>query len=451
MKITALFNDKKFYTVLFAIAIPIMLQNLVNSFVNMVDTVMIGQLGTVEIAGVGLANNFFFLLHMILFGAASGAGVFTAQFWGKKDIAGIRKNTGLCILIVIIISSFFTLVSLFAPEQVLGLYSKDPAVIKTGATYLKAVAPCFIPFSISFVFILVMRTIEKVKLAMVVTFISLSINVLFNWLLIFGIGPFPALGVKGAALATVLARFIEVILLVSISYTKKYALAGTLKELFGFDIVFVKRYFVIAFPVIINELLWALGVAMQNIIFARTHTDAIAAFNIVNTLSQLTWVVFIGLGNGGAVLIGKKIGEGHEKIAREYASRLTLFAPLLAVGVALFIIPISWILPFVFNVSDNVFTIIGGMIIIMACSYPFRAFNMSMIIGVCRAGGDTIYTVFYDIVFTWTVTLPLAATAAFVFGLPAWIIYLCVTLDDPLKMIFGLVRLRSGKWLHNVT
>lgn len=451
MKITKLFNDKIFYKSLFTIAIPIMLQNLVNSFVNMVDTVMIGQLGTVEIAGVGLANNFFFLLNMLLFGAASGAGVFTAQFWGKKDIAGIRKNTGLCIIIVVLIASFFTLVSLFAPEQVLRLYTKDPAVIKTGAEYLKTVAPCFIPFAISFVFTLVMRTIEKVKLAMVVTVVSLSANMLLNWVLIFGIGPFPALGVKGAALATVSARLIEVILLVSISYSKKYALAGTLKELFGFDLLFVKRYFIIALPVIINELLWSVGVALQSVIFARTHTDAIAAFNIVNTLSQLTWVVFIGLGNGGSVLIGKKIGEGQEQTARDYASRLTLFAPLLAIGVALFIIPISWTLPLFFNVSENVFVIISGMIIILACSYPFRAFNMSMIIGVCRAGGDTVYSVFYDIIFTWLVTLPLAAAASFIFGLPAWVVYLCVASEDPLKMIFGIARLRSGKWLHNVT
>lgn len=221
MKISELFKDRSFFKGLFIIAIPIMLQNLVNSFVNMVDTVMIGQLGTAEIAGVGLANNFFFLLNMLLFGAASGAGVFTAQFWGKKDIAGIRKNTGLCIVIVILISSFFTIVSLFAPEKVLRLYTTDQDVIKIGAEYLRTVAPCFIPFAISFVFTLVMRTIEKVKLAMVVTIISLSVNVLFNWLLIFGIGPFPTLGVKGAAIATVLARTIEVILLVSISYSKK--------------------------------------------------------------------------------------------------------------------------------------------------------------------------------------------------------------------------------------
>ena len=164
-----------------------------------------------EIAGVGLANNFFFLLSMLMFGAASGAGVFTAQFWGKKDIPGIRKNTGLCIIIVILISGVFTLFALFAPERVLRFYTTDPDVIKVGAEYLKTLAPCFIPFAISFVFTLVMRTIEKVKLAMVVTIISLSVNVLFNWLLIFGIGPFPALGVKGAAIATVLARFIEVI------------------------------------------------------------------------------------------------------------------------------------------------------------------------------------------------------------------------------------------------
>lgn len=446
----SLFNDKVFFTSLLTIAFPIMIQSFISSAVNMVDTVMIGQLGTAEIAGVGLANNFFFFLNMLFFGAASGASVFTAQYWGKKDIQGIKKTTGLCIITVTSIALLFTLASIFFPEVILALYSKDPEVIKIGALYLKTVAPCFIPFGISFVFTLILRTTEKVRLAVVVTLISLSINVLFNWLLIFGLGPFPQMGVKGAAIATALARFVEIILLVLISYLKKYPLAGSLKELFNFDLVFFRRYFIISIPVIINELLWSLGVVAQNIIFARTHTDAIAAFNIVNTISQLTWVVFIGLGNAGAVLIGNKIGEGQEQIARSYATKLTRFAPLLAVCIGLLLIPISWILPFLFKVSSSVFQIIDIIIVIVAISYPFRAFNMSTVIGVCRAGGDTVYSVFYDVFFGWFVAIPLAAIASFVLHLPAWAIFLCFAMDDVLKMTLGIARLKSGKWYHKI-
>jgi putative MATE family efflux protein len=448
---TKLFDDKTFYKSLFTIAVPIMLQNLLNSFVNMVDTVMVGRLGTVSIAGVGLGNQVFFLLNMILFGVSSGGAVFTAQFWGKRDIAGIRKTTGICLTIVLSVATLFTIACLSFPRAIIGVYSADPDVIHEGSAYLRALAPSFIPFSISFVFTLVMRTIEKVKLSMTATFISLGVNVFLNWLLIFGIGPFPALGVMGAGIATAISRCIEMIVLVSVSYARKYALAGPLRDFFRFDTEMTKRFFRIALPVMLNELLWSFGITAQNIIFARTHTDAIAAFNIVNTLSNLTWAVFIGLGNGYAVLIGNRIGAGDELVARSYASKITRFGPILAAGIALLLIPLSYILPYLFNVSGNVFAIIGGMIVIIAISYPFRAFNMSMVIGVCRAGGDTVFSVFYDLFFMWCFSLPLAAVASFAFHAPAWLIYLCICTEDPLKMILGFWRLKSGKWLHNVT
>jgi len=451
MKIKNLFDDGIFYKSLFLIALPIMLQNLFNSLVNMVSIVMIGKLGTVEIAAVGLGNQIFFLLNMVLFGICSGGGVFTAQFWGKKDIAGIRKNLGLCLTLTVLTAGLFTVASASAPRFIIGLYSKDPAVIACGAQYLRAVAPCFLPFAVSFSFTLVMRSIEKVRLSMVTTFITISLNLLISFALIFGIGPLPAMGVVGAATATVIARIVEMIVLVSVSYGRKYALAGKPAELFGYDAFFVKRFFVIALPVMINEILWSLGVSMQNVIFARTNTDALAAFNITSTFSQLIWVVFIGLGNGASVLIGKKIGEGKEDTARDYASRITLFAPLLAFALSFLLFPLSQILPLFFKVNGNVFGITAMMFIILAVSYPFRAFNMSMIIGVCRSGGDTVFSIFYDISVMWLFTLPLAAAASFIFHAPAWVIYLCLCTEDPLKMTLGLWRLKSGKWLHNVT
>lgn len=451
MKLKHLFSDKIFYGSLFSIAIPIMFQNLINSSVNMVDTILIGRLGTVEIAAVGLGNQVFFLLNMVLFGICSGGGVFTAQFWGKKDIAGIRKNMGLCLTLTVSVAAVFTAVCMAAPRFIIGLYSNDRAVIETGAVFLRNMAPCFLPFAISFAFTLVMRSIERVKLSMATTIIALGTNVLLNWLLIFGIGPFPALGVAGSAIATVISRFLEMFILVTVSYARKYALAGTLREFFGFDRAFTARFFTIAFPVMVNEILWSLGVTMQNVIFARTNTDALAAFNITNTVSQLLWVVFIGLGNGCAVIIGKKIGEGRHDLARDYAARITVFAPLVAAAVAIALMPLSWTLPFFFNVDKDVFTIAAGLFMILTVSYPFRAFNMATIIGVCRAGGDTVFSIVYDISFMWLVALPAAAVASFVFHAPAWIIYLCLSIEDPLKMTLGLWRLKTGKWLRDVT
>ncbi|QQO09292.1 MATE family efflux transporter [Breznakiella homolactica] len=450
MRIRSLFDDKQFFRSLFTIAVPIMLQNLVNSFVNMVDTVMIGRLGTVEIAAVGLGNQVFFLYNMILFGICSGGAIFTAQYWGKRDIPGIRKNTGLCLLLSIFVAALFTAGAVFAPRQLIGFYSPDPLVIEAGAAYIRALAPSFIPFAISFVFTIILRSIEKVRLAMVATVVSLVINMGLNYLFIFGAGPIPAMGVVGAAIATVIARITEMFILVISSYVRKYHIAGSLRDLLGFNAAFVLRFLKITSPVILNELLWAFGVTLQNVVFARTNTDAIAAFNITSTVSQLTWVVFIGLGNSASVLIGKKIGEGNETAARDYAYRITRFAPLLALGAGFILIPLSRVLPFLFNVNAQVLLNTNAMFIILSCVYPFRAFNMSMIVGVCRAGGDTVFCVIYDILFMWALGLPLAWVAASVFSAPVWIIYLCIIIEDPFKAMLGVWRLRSGKWLRRV-
>jgi putative MATE family efflux protein len=451
MKFTALFNDRQFYRSLFAIALPIMFQNFINSAVNMLDTVMIGRLGTVEIAAVGLGNQVFFLYNLALFGLCSGASIFTAQFWGKRDIAGIRKNTGFSLILALIGASLFTLAAGLMPERIIGVYSRDSAVIAAGAEYLRVLSPSFIPFGISMIFMLTLRSTEKVKLAMAATFVAISINAVLNYCLIFGAGPFPAMGVRGAAAATVVARTAETLILLCASYAKKYPPAGSLKELLGFSPSYTRRFIRIVMPVLINEIIWSTGISLQNLIFARTNTDAIAAFNIVGTVSQLTWVLFIGLGNGVAVLIGKKIGEGDEAKAREYAARITVFSPLVAIGAAVALFFLSFLLPLVFNVNENVIAQARFMFIIISIMYPFRSFNMAMVVGICRAGGDTVFCVIYDVVFMWALALPLAAVAAFVFKAPVWVLFLCLNSEGCLKVILGLWRLRTGKWLRNVT
>jgi putative MATE family efflux protein len=428
-----------------------MLQNLVSAMVNMIDTVMIGQLGTVEIAAVGLGNQFFFLYNMILFGICNGGSIFTAQFWGKHDIPGIRKNVGLCLTLGLGVGVLFTLAARCFPHVIMGVYSRDPAVIQAGSAYLGALFPAFIPYAVSFVFSATLISTEHVKVPMATAMIALSMNAVLNYFFIFGAGPIPAMGVKGAAIATAIARLTEMCILIAVSYGRRYAHAGPLRELVSYGMPHFTRFLKIAAPVMINEFIWSIGINMQNLILARTHTNAIAAFNITNTVSQLTWVVFMGLGTGAGVLIGKKIGEGDEKAARDYAKWITRFAPLLAAGVALLLFPLSRLLPVLFKVNETALAITTIMFIILACSYPFRAFNMSMIIGVCRAGGDTVFCAFYDLIFMWCFALPLAAAASFIFQAPVWVIYLCIVSEEPLKMILGFLRLRSGKWLHNVT
>ncbi len=454
-------NDvlSSFYKNLALIALPIILQNLLQTFINMLDTIMVGQLGSVEIEAVRLGNQIFFMLNMVVFGISSGGSIFITQYWGRHDFDGIKKTTGVILFFALASSIIFTSLCLLLPEKIISLYSNDSEVINLGAKYLRMVSLCYPFFALSFCFQMAFRSTEHVYLPTACTAISMTINLICNYLFIFGFDltssgiplVFPPLGVIGAAIGTIIARIIESLIAVPYSYAKKFEPCGNLKELLGFDGGFLLRLVKIALPVLLSETLWGLGITFQNGIYARTGTQAIAAFNITNTVSQLTWIFFIGVGNASAILIGKRIGAGENEAAKAYAHRFAWFMPLMGLILGTFLIPLSYLLPKLFNVEGEVISIARMMLYLMAFLYPFRSFNMLMIVGVCRAGGDTVFSMIIDNGAMWLISIPLAMAGAFIFHFPIWGIFLCLESEQFLKMILGAFRMKSGKWLRNVT
>ncbi|MGP1438712.1 MAG: MATE family efflux transporter [Treponema sp.] len=432
------------------VAAPITVQNFINSAVNMADAVMIGRLGETSITAVGLGNQIFFLLNLLLFGLVSGSVVFSSQFWGRKDVLGIQKTIGLCFIIATIIGGIFTFFCLLCPEFLIGIYSKDEKVIELGASYLKYVCFCFFPFVYSFSITMTLRSIGKIKLAVITTAIGLVVNITLNMLLIFGLLGFPALGVRGAAIATVISRFLEFIIVLSVSIICKYPVIGSFRNMFSISLPFLRDYFMVALPVVVEETIWSFGVTTHNLIFARLGTSQYAAFNIVNTVSLLLWVIFLGLGNGSAIIIGNKIGEGKSEEARDYAKFIALLSPLLAIFIILFFIPISILIPYIFNVTEDVLSLIPSLLVVLSIYYPLKAYNSVMIVGICRGGGDTRFSLFYDVFFMWVVAIPIAYTISLTSFSYVWLIYALIMAEEPLKMILGLTRLKSGKWLHCV-
>ena len=442
-----------FYKTLFSIAIPIILQNLLQTFVNMMDTIMVGRLGSVPIAAVGLGNQIFFMLNMVVFGVSSGCSIFIAQFWGAKNLSGIRKTFGFMLIVCFFVSLVFLAGGTLIPEKLLSFYTKDEAVLREGIRYLRLVSFCYPMLAISFSCQMAFRSTEHVLLPMVTTAISFVMNVSLNAIFIFGFSPLgiPAMGVLGAALATVISRAVEMIITVGVGIARKFEAMGKIRELLGFNLAFIKKLAFVGIPVLLSETLWGFGITTQNSIFAHAGTDSFAAFSIMNTVSQLTWVFFIGMGSASSVILGKKIGAGDEDGARAYTHRFCTFFPLMGVIIGLLLFPISRLLPFIFNVEPHIIAITQSMLFVLMAMYPFRAFNMLIIVGVCRSGGDTVFASIIDNGWMWLLAIPLGCLATFVWHQPAWLILICLESEQVLKTVCGLWRVKSGKWLHNIT
>ena len=446
-----LLRDKDFFNTMIKLAAPIMLQNLIFSSLGMIDGVMIGQLGESAVAAVGVANQIFFLVNLLIFGIGSGTAIFAAQYWGVKDIPRIKSVLGLSILMATIGSSIFALISILFPVQVISIYSKDPLVIELGSEYLQLIAFSFMLYAISANYAFVLRSIENVRLPLFSSMIALSLNTFLNYGLVLGNFGLPALGVQGAGIATVISRLVETSLLLGIIYRRKLPLAANIKDLFNFKTLSLRKYFSTTLPVIATEVIWSFGITTYNIVYARIGTESIAAINIAATLDRIIFVVFIGLGSAAAIMIGNRIGAGEEDLAKNYAKNYIILGGLGAAIFGLIMFTLASPLLSFYEVSPTTIEYAVRLIGIMALSLPLRTMNLIVLIGVLRAGGDTRVALLIDAGSIWCIGVPLALLGAFVFRLPIYWVYPMVLAEELVKVILGLYRVFSGRWINQLT
>ncbi|ABR50310.1 MATE efflux family protein [Alkaliphilus metalliredigens QYMF] len=445
-----LFNDKVFYKTMLAIALPITIQNLISSALNTVDTIMIGNLGELEIAAVGLANQFFFMFVLLLFGINSGASIFISQFWGRQDIKNIHRVLGIALISGGILSLVFAVGAFGVPNVILGFFTHDQSVIDLGSQYLRIVSLSYFATAVTFAYSFAARSTGEAKLPMVVSAVSLSINTVLNYIYIFGKFGAPALGVSGAAWATLAARSVEMVLLLGMVYGKKYAIAGKIKDMMNLTREFVLKYFKTAYPVILNEGFWSLGMTMYTAIYARISTEAIASVQIANTVQSIFMVVGMGLGNACAVMLGNEIGGNHKERAFNYAKKFAILGPLTGGIMGMLLFALAPYILKLFNVSTEVHINAIRILMVLGVFMAFKIFNAILVIGIVRSGGDTKFSLFLELGSVWLIGVPLAFLGAHVWQLPIYWVVVLVSMEEVVKAGIGSVRLISKKWIHNV-
>ena len=443
-------KDRAFLREMLVIAVPISFQQLINASLNMIDVIMVGQLGEASIAALGLSNQVFFVFILLLFGLTSGMAIFTAQFWGKGEVDPIRKVLGMSILITSIIALLFTLTAVLAPRMVLGFYTEDAQVIEIGASYLSIVGLSYIPVAIATSYIATLRSINLVKLTVIATVSALIFKTALGYVLIFGIGGLPVLGVRGAAIGTASGWTLELVLLLILIYAGKTPLAANPLTFFTFDLSFLGRVLKTTLPALANEMFWSLGITTYNAIYARIGTDSIAAINVNATIEELAFVVFMGLGNACAVMVGNRIGAGKKDEAYTTVRRVLVLSILSAWLVGLTVILVRNLVVGLYDLSSTGENNVRMLMLVMGLVLWIRIFNFITFIGAMRAGGDTRFALMMELSSIWLIGVPAAYIGAFVLHLPVYLVYLLVILEEVVKMFASGWRVRSRKWIHDL-
>lgn len=453
-----LIGDKKFYLMVLAVAIPIMVQNGITNFVNLLDNIMVGRVGTEQMTGVAIVNQLVFVFNICVFGGVSGAGIFTAQFYGCDDAKGVRDTFRIKVLITAGITVIGLLLFGFYGDQLIHLYlheSNDAgdinATLMYAKQYLRIMMIEIIPFAMVQVYASTLRETGETMLPMKSGIVAVFVNLILNYILIYGKFGAPALGVEGAALATTIARFAELFIIAGWTHyhkEKNIFIEGVYrnflipKELLG-------KVAILGMPLMVNEVLWASGQAVLTQCYSVRGLSVIAAFNISSTISNVFNIVFIAMGSAIGIIVGQLLGAGKMEEAKDTDRKLIFFSVVSCVGIGSIMAIVAPLFPMFYNTSEEIRLLATRFIMIAALCMPLFAFTHATYFTL-RSGGKTWVTFFFDSVYVWVFNIPLAFFLTRYTVLYIVFVYLACQLVDIIKCIVGFVLVKKGVWLNNI-
>ncbi len=456
--IRKLVGDRAFYKMVLAIAVPIMIQNGITNFVSLLDNIMIGQIGTEQMSGVAIVNQLLFVYNLCLFGGVSGAGIFTAQYFGQKNDEGIRQTVRFKVWMVAFITLLTIILLLTGGSSLITLYlqgkgtAESAAVTLTyGQQYLWIMLLGLPPFMMVQVYSSTLRECRQTILPMKAGVVAVFVNLILNYILIYGKFGAPALGVQGAAIATIISRYVEAAIVLLHTHRHKAdnpfveGLYNTLKV----PGLLVQKILIKGTPLLLNETLWAAGMAMLTQCYSVRGLNVIAALNISNTISNVFNIVFIALGDSVAIIVGQLLGAGKMKEARDTDNKMIAFSVFCCACVAFIMLILARFFPLLFKTNEEARTLATYFIMVVALFMPQNAFLHASYFTL-RSGGKTIITFLFDSVFIWCVSVVIAFTLSRYTTLPVIAVFTFVQLGDLIKCVIGFVLVKKGVWLQNI-
>lgn len=457
LKLSRYVGTRKFYLSALAVALPIMLQMGVTNFVNLLDNIMVGTLGTEAISAVSIVNQFVFVYNLLVFGAVSGAGIFTAQYHGKGDSDNVRSTFRFKLMVNFAVGVLSVLVFALFSDVMINMFLHDAGegadlgIARDEAKdYLLLILPGLLPHAISQAYASTMRETEHTVLPMIASFASVVTNFVFNLVLIFGLMGFPALGVRGAAIATSLSRFVELAVLVVAAHTSRaYYFASRVFKSFKVPRELAKRITVKGMPIIFNEFMWSMALTIRTQSYSTRGLDSLAASSVAQTIFNLFSVVYLAMGSAIAVMVGNRLGAGDTEGAKDTSRKMIAFTVLTAFVLGASVIFIAPYLPLMFDVTEQVRSIASFMITVNCLLMPVYAFCNTSYYTI-RSGGKVIVTMMMDSGFMWAFVVPVSLILGNLTTLPITVIFpICQSLDI-LKVIAAAILLKKYNWARRI-